>query len=85
MARESAGLAGAAATVRAQVLLLGGSRSARYLREALDALEDSLPDTGRVEFGGLVHLAADNDGRPGRVADALAGFFAPLVSRSARS
>lgn len=72
-------------TVRARVLLLGGSRSARYLREALDALEHSLPRTERVEFCGLGHLAADNDGRPERVAAALGDFFAPLVSRSARS
>jgi pimeloyl-ACP methyl ester carboxylesterase len=85
MVRESAGLAETASTVRARVLLLGGSRSARYLREALDVLEDSLPCSGRVEFDGLGHLAADNDGRPERVADALARFFAPLVSRSARS
>ncbi|GAA1088274.1 alpha/beta fold hydrolase [Nocardiopsis metallicus] len=85
MVRESAGLAEAAATARARLLLLGGSRSARYLREALDALEDGLPGAGRVEFAGLGHLAADNDGQPERVADALAGFFAPLLSRSARS
>lgn len=85
MVRESTGLAEAASTVRARVLLLGGSRSARYLREARGALEDSLPRSGRVEFGGLGHLAANNDGRPERVAAALAGFFAPLVSRSARS
>lgn len=75
--RESAGLAQAAAAVRADVLLLGGTRSARYLRDALDVLETTLPRARRVRFDGLGHLAADNNGRPERVARALADFFAP--------
>ncbi|WP_017588493.1 alpha/beta fold hydrolase [Nocardiopsis ganjiahuensis] len=82
---EAADLAKAAADVRADVLLLGGTRSARYLKEALDTLETTLPRVRRVEFAGAGHLAADNSGRPERVARALAGFLDLRVSPSARS
>lgn len=75
MVREAADLAETAAAVRAEVLLLGGDRSARYLTDALDALEASLPRSQRVEFRGLGHLAAGNGGRPARVAQALTDFF----------
>ena len=85
MVAESTGLAEAAANVRADVLLLGGSRSARYLGQALDVLETTLPRARRVEFDGVGHLAADNSGQPERVARALAGFLDPRVSPSARS
>ncbi len=61
--------------VRAEVLLLGGSKSAAYLRFALDQLRAVLPRATRVEFPGLDHLATDNDGQPERVAEELRRFF----------
>lgn len=61
--------------VRAEVLLLGGSRSAPYFKDALTALEAVLPRARRVELPGQGHLAAANDGRPDLVARELAAFF----------
>jgi pimeloyl-ACP methyl ester carboxylesterase len=61
--------------VRAQVLLLGGSQSHKYLRTALDALEVTLPDAKRVELLGVGHVAAANGGQPERVAQELRQFF----------
>ncbi|HLU11710.1 MAG TPA: alpha/beta hydrolase [Oceanobacillus sp.] len=54
--------------VTADVLLLGGSNSAAYLKLALDRLERLLPRVRRVEIDGVGHLAADNGGKPERVA-----------------
>jgi hypothetical protein len=62
--------------VKADVLLLGGARSASYLRRALDALERVLPHARRVELAGLGHLSADNGGKPLIVAETLRAFFA---------
>jgi pimeloyl-ACP methyl ester carboxylesterase len=64
------------ANVKAQVLLLGGTKSARYLHRALDALEQVLPNVDRQELGGLGHLAADNGGKPLVMAEKLKAFFA---------
>ncbi|MEE2040031.1 alpha/beta hydrolase [Nocardiopsis sp. CT-R113] len=75
LVRDAAGLVGECGAVRSEVLLLGGSRSARYLGDALDALEGVLPRVRRVELRGVGHLAADNGGRPELVARALATFF----------
>jgi pimeloyl-ACP methyl ester carboxylesterase len=61
--------------VQADVLLLGGSKSAAYLKFALDQLEAVLPHVKRVEFPGFDHLASDNDGQPERVAEELRRFF----------
>ena len=65
--------------IRADVLLLGGSRSPAYLKVALDALEKVLPHARRVELAGLGHGAsgnADRGGKPDVVADQLRRFFA---------
>jgi pimeloyl-ACP methyl ester carboxylesterase len=62
--------------MRADVLLLGGSKSQRYLKAALDELYDVLPHCQRVELPGVGHLAADNGGQPERVAQELRRFFA---------
>jgi len=62
--------------VRAEVLLLGGSKSPAYLRVSLDALNKTLPHVQRIEFEGLDHLGSDNDGKPERVASQLRSFFA---------
>ena len=70
------------ATVSARVLLLGGSKSPKYLKAALDALEKVLPDVQRIELPGLDHGgSSDNSktnrgGQPERVAPALRDFFA---------
>ena len=65
--------------IRAEVLLLGGSKSPAFLKVALDALEKVLPQAKRVEFPGLGHAAAwntDRGGQPESVAQELRRFFA---------
>jgi pimeloyl-ACP methyl ester carboxylesterase len=65
--------------VQAEVLLLGGSESPAYLKQALDALEQVLPHASRIEFPGLGHGASgntDQHGQPERVAHELRRFFA---------
>jgi pimeloyl-ACP methyl ester carboxylesterase len=64
--------------IRAEVLLLGGSKSALFLKVALDALEKVLPQAKRIEFPGLGHGASwntDRGGQPQQVAKALREFF----------
>jgi pimeloyl-ACP methyl ester carboxylesterase len=64
--------------LRAEVLLLGGSKSPAYLTRAADALEKVLPHVTRVEFPGLGHEASGNTdrrGQPERVAHELRQFF----------
>jgi pimeloyl-ACP methyl ester carboxylesterase len=69
------------AALRADVLLLGGSRSPAYLQAALDALKRIIPNAGRVEFAGLDHggssdLSSTNRaGNPAVVAEELRRFF----------
>ena len=60
-----------------KVLLLGGSKSPPYLKRTLDDLSSVLPNTRRVDFLGVGHLAADNSGKPERVAQELRRFFQP--------
>jgi pimeloyl-ACP methyl ester carboxylesterase len=65
--------------VRAEVLLLGGSKSPAFLKVALDALEKVLPHVKRVELPGLGHAASwntDRGGQPEPVAQELRRFFA---------
>jgi hypothetical protein len=65
--------------INAEMLLLGGSKSPDYLKVALDALENAVPNARRVEFRGLNHGASGNKnrgGKPERVAQELRGFFA---------
>lgn len=61
--------------ISAKVLLLGGSKSAAYLKKVLDGLEPVFEHMQRIEFPGLDHIAASNEGKPEIVADALARFF----------
>ena len=61
--------------IRAQVLLLGGSKSPAYLKDALGRLEKVIPKVRRVELRGENHVAAANDGNPVRVANELRKFF----------
>jgi len=62
--------------VRADVLLLGGSKSPSFLTHTLDALSRVLPNVERVELQGLSHGAALDGGKPERVAQELQRFFA---------
>ena len=68
--------------VQVPILLLGGSKSPRYLHVALDALEQVLPHMQRIEFAGLDHgassdaSATNRTGKPEIVAQALHQFFA---------
>jgi pimeloyl-ACP methyl ester carboxylesterase len=56
-------------------LLLGGSKSAWFLKQTLDAFEPLVPGARRVELRGVGHIAADNSGTPDRVAAELRSFF----------
>jgi pimeloyl-ACP methyl ester carboxylesterase len=65
-------------TIRADILLLGGSRSTAFLKAGLDGLEKILPHVKRVELPGLDHAAswnANRGGRPESVARELRRFF----------
>ncbi|MRH92311.1 alpha/beta fold hydrolase [Nocardia sp. SYP-A9097] len=64
------------AGVTAEVLLLGGVRSADYLRQSLDELAAIVPRSHRIEFPALDHMGPDNRGNPALVARELAAFFA---------
>ena len=66
-------------TIRAEILLLGGSKSPAFLKAALDDLEKVLPRSKRIEFPGLGHAASwntDRGGKPEPVAQELRRFFA---------
>jgi pimeloyl-ACP methyl ester carboxylesterase len=58
-----------------EVLLLGGSKSARNLAAALDGLSAALPRARRVTLPRAGHTAADNSGKPELVAAQLQAFF----------
>jgi len=79
---EMAGTLDTFAAVKADVLLLGGSKGLRFLRPALDELARALPACRRVEFAGLDHggpadaSKANPGGRPEVVAAELRPFFA---------
>jgi hypothetical protein len=58
--------------VNAKVLLLGGSRSPAYFAPILSALSDVLPQSQRIALRGVGHMAADDVGKPERVANGTA-------------
>lgn len=68
--------------VRAEVLLLSGSKSPAYLRLAVDALTKVLPHAQHIEFPGLDHGGSSDasntnrGGKPDVVANELRRFFA---------
>ncbi len=72
---ESEGTFAGYADLTVPVLLLGGARSAPYLRRTLERLGGVLPHSTTVVLAGTDHLAADNSGQPQRVADVLRRFF----------
>jgi pimeloyl-ACP methyl ester carboxylesterase len=63
------------AGMTAEVLLLGGEKSPRFLREVLDALHGTLPRSQRIELPRMGHGGPSSDGEPERVAQALRTFF----------
>lgn len=81
LVQQADDLAENAQAVRAEVLLIGGARSARYFKDALSKLESTIPRSQRVELAGVGHLAADNGGRPDIVARALSAFFTVAPTR----
>ncbi len=65
--------------IRADVLLLGGSRSTAFLKAGLDSVAKVLPQARRIEFPGLNHSSTwntDMRGKPEPVAQELRLFFA---------
>jgi len=61
--------------VKAKVLLMSGSKSPSFLKEALKKLNTILPYARYVEFPGLDHSGPDNSGNPELVASELRLFF----------
>jgi hypothetical protein len=72
---DSAGPLDRFAAVRSDVLLLGGAKSAQYLKAALDGLSAVLPHARRVTLPGVGHTAAADTDAPGLVAAELRSFF----------
>jgi pimeloyl-ACP methyl ester carboxylesterase len=64
--------------IRADVLLLGGSKSTAFLKAGLDSVAKVLPQARRIELPGLNHSSPWNTelrGKPERVANELRRFF----------
>ncbi|WP_152619307.1 hypothetical protein [Cohnella kolymensis] len=75
---ETEGMLESFGGIRAEVLLLGSSKSPSYFKIALDGLNKVLPHVERIEFAGLNHGASgntDRGGKPERVAQELRRFF----------
>jgi pimeloyl-ACP methyl ester carboxylesterase len=76
---ESSGRLDDYASIRAEVLLMGGSKSPTFLKRALADLARVLPGAARIELEGLDHAASWNSdvrGHPEPVAKVLRRFFA---------
>jgi len=84
---EMAGTLDTFADVKAEVLLLGGSKGLGFLQPALDELARILPVSRRVEFAGLDHggsadvSKANPKGRPEVVAAELRSFLAESIAQ----
>jgi pimeloyl-ACP methyl ester carboxylesterase len=76
LVRETEGTLEEYRAVSAGTLLMGGSKSPRFLKVALDGLNNVLPKVRRIEFPGVGHLAPENTGQPNRIAKELRIFFA---------
>jgi pimeloyl-ACP methyl ester carboxylesterase len=74
--RDAAGPLQRFSELSCDVLLLGGSRSARNLTASLEGLSNVLPHARKVILRGVGHTAADNGGHPDRVATEPRRFFA---------
>lgn len=74
--REASGSLQRFSGLTCDVLLLGGSKSARNLTASLEGLSEVLPLAEKVTLRGVGHTAADNSGQPALVATELRHFFA---------
>jgi pimeloyl-ACP methyl ester carboxylesterase len=77
--REMSGQQESLRAIRAEVLLLGGSKSTAFLKNGLDSVAKVLPQATRIELPRLNHAATWNTdlrGKPGPVAEELRRFFA---------
>ncbi|WP_432931733.1 alpha/beta fold hydrolase [Microbispora sp. CA-135349] len=63
------------AALDARVLLLGGTKSAAYLRLALRRLSEVLPHARSIDLPGVGHSGPEDDGAPLVVAEVLREFF----------
>jgi len=64
--------------VKTQTLLLGGSKSPKYLKQSVDLLENILPNKKRIELPGLNHGGTGSSewgGNPKLVAKELSKYF----------
>jgi pimeloyl-ACP methyl ester carboxylesterase len=75
LVRETEGTLQEYRGMNSEILLLGGSKSPRFLKVALDGLSKVLPHVRRVEFPGLDHLSPENSGQPQVIAKELRKFF----------
>jgi pimeloyl-ACP methyl ester carboxylesterase len=69
--------------IRAEVLLLGGSKSTPFLKTGLDSVAKVLSHARRVEFPGLNHSSSwntDRGGQPEPLAQELRQFFVQVRS-----
>ena len=73
--------------IKQPVLLLGGSKSPQFLKQALDELEQIVPEATRVEIAGVDHAASWNvdqrrnpHGNPTAVAEVLKTYFTTMTS-----
>lgn len=73
--RETADTGMDYAALDARVLLLGGTKSAAYLKRALCELAEVLPNARSVTVPGVGHSGPEDDGAPLVVAEALRDFF----------
>jgi pimeloyl-ACP methyl ester carboxylesterase len=73
--REMADTVADYAALDAQVLLLGGTRSAAYLGLALQELAEVLTHARSIALPGVGHSGPEDDGAPLVVAQALRDFF----------
>lgn len=75
LVRESAGVIDRCKEIKAEMLLMGGTRSQSYFKPALDTLSTTSPKAKRIELRGLGHTAADNGNNPEKIAKELIAFF----------
>jgi len=61
--------------VSAEVLLLGGSKTPQFLKDSLNALNETIPYSNLVELKGLNHDSAQDYGKPKPISQELKRFF----------
>ncbi|MBB6235903.1 pimeloyl-ACP methyl ester carboxylesterase [Pedobacter sp. AK013] len=75
LVHQSSGIIDLCKEIKAEMLLMGGTKSQHYFKLALDKLSNVLPLARRLSFRGLGHIAADNDNSPEKIAKELLVFF----------